>query len=106
MNLDEIRKRKMLKLQKQMQEQEEEKEAKKKFEAKKKLLMRKILTPEARSRLANLRLTKPKFVENIELQLVQIARSGRIDLPINDEQLREMLKQLKKRKRSINIRRK
>jgi programmed cell death protein 5 len=65
-----------------------------------------ILTPEARSRLANLKLTKPEFVEQIELQLIQLAQSGRLQGKVTDEQLKVLLKQLSGQKRDINITRK
>jgi programmed cell death protein 5 len=68
--------------------------------------MLQILTPEARSRLANLRLTKKEFVDQIELQLIQLAQSGRIKAKINDEQLKELLKKVTGSKRDINIIRK
>ncbi len=65
--------------------------------------MMQILTPEARSRLANLRLTKPEFVDQIEIQLIQLAQSGRMKGKITDEQLKVLLKQLSGQKRDINI---
>lgn len=106
MSSDELREKKMRKLQAQMQKRQLEEEAKRKLEAQKKQLMRKILTPDARSRLANLRVAKPQLVESIELQLIQLARSGKVNLPIPDEQLRKLLRQLQNRRKSISIKRK
>ena len=65
--------------------------------------MMQILTPEARSRLANIRLTRPEFVDQIELQLIQLAQMGRVKAKITDEQLKELLKKLAGQKRDINI---
>ena len=65
-----------------------------------------ILTPEARSRLANLRLTRPDYVNQIELQLIQLAQAGRIASKITDEQLKELLRKLAGQKKEINITRK
>lgn len=79
---------------------------KEQLEAQKKQLLRQILTSDARRRLSSLRMAKPEFVERIELQLIQLASSGRINLPITDDRLREMLRKLQGQKRSINIRRK
>ncbi len=73
------------------------------MEAQKRQAMLQILTPEARSRLANLRLTKPEFVDQIELQLIQLAQMGRVKSKITDEQLKELLRKLAGQKREINI---
>nr|1EIJ_A Chain A, HYPOTHETICAL PROTEIN MTH1615 [Methanothermobacter thermautotrophicus] len=76
------------------------------LEMQKKQIMMQILTPEARSRLANLRLTRPDFVEQIELQLIQLAQMGRVRSKITDEQLKELLKRVAGKKREIKISRK
>lgn len=73
------------------------------LEAQKRQAMIQILTPEARSRLANLRLTKPEFVDQIELQLIQLAQTGRVKSKITDEQLKVLLQKLSGQKREINI---
>ena len=73
------------------------------LEAQKKQALMRILTPEARSRLANLRLTKPEFVDQIELQLIQLAQMGRVQSKITDQQLKELLRKLSGQKRDINI---
>jgi len=76
-------------------------------EAQKAVLMRKILTPEARQRLQNVKLVKPEFAAQIELQLLQLAQAGRVPLPINDELLKQLLTQIQNQqtKRDISIRR-
>jgi programmed cell death protein 5 len=48
---------------------------------------------------------KPEFASQLELQLIQIAQQGRIDLPIDDERLKEILIRLQTDKREIKIRR-
>lgn len=75
--------------------------------AQKDALLRGILTEEARQRLTNLRLVRPELVEGIENQLIALAQSGRIRIPITDEELKELLAQLVGRERrdfNINIR--
>ena len=84
--LDEIRKRRMAELQQQM-------------EAQLKQAMKQILTPEARGRLDNLRLTKPELVQNIEIQLLQSAQAGSLRGKVTDEQLKVLLKNLMGQKR-------
>jgi len=103
--LEEIRRRKMLELQAQIQEQQRQAEARRQFEIEKKAILQQILTPEARSRLTNLKIVKPEFAEQLELQLIQLAQTGRLRLPLTDLQLREILRRLQERKREIKIRR-
>ncbi|ADL57810.1 MULTISPECIES: DNA-binding protein [Methanothermobacter] len=109
-DLEEIRRKKMLELQQRAQQQAMETEAqeqmRQQLEMQKKQIMMQILTPEARSRLANLRLTRPEFVEQIELQLIQLAQMGRVRSKITDEQLKELLKRVSGKKREIKISRK
>jgi programmed cell death protein 5 len=102
---DELRRRKLLELQARFEEQSRQEEARRQYEAQKKLAIQQILTPDARSRLANIRAAKPEFAEQIELQLIQLAQSGRLTSQITDTQLREILKRLQQRKRKITIRR-
>jgi len=106
-DLEEIRRRKMLELQQRAQQQaveaEKEEQLRQQFEIQKRQLLMKILTPEARSRLANLRLTRPEFVEQIELQLIQLAQAGQIRSKITDEQLKELLRRVSGKKRDIKI---
>jgi len=109
-DLEDIRRKKMLELQQKAQQQAMEAEAqeqmRQQLEMQKKQIMMQILTPEARSRLANLRLTRPDFVEQIELQLIQLAQMGRVRSKITDEQLKELLKRVAGQKREIKISRK
>jgi len=76
-------------------------------EAQKQALMRKILTSEARQRLQNVKLVRPDFAAQIELQLLQLAQTGRLPLPITDNLLKKLLEQIqsKQTKREISIRR-
>ena len=75
-------------------------------QAQKDAILRKILTPEARARLTNIKMVKPQFAEQIEMQLIQLASSGRLRGQVTDEQLRELLVQLqaKERERKVTFR--
>ena len=103
--LDALRKRRMLELQQRMVEEQREVRAQQQLESQKQALLRRILTPEARSRLTNLNIVKPEFTQQLELQLIQLAQQGRINIPITDEQLKELLVRLQSGKRDYKIRR-
>ena len=103
--LENLRKRRMLELQQRMVEEQKQVQAQQQLESQKQALLRRILTPEARSRLTNLNIVKPEFTQQLELQLIQLAQGGRINLPINDEQLKELLMRLQSGKRDYKIRR-
>ncbi len=98
--LERLKAAKMAELQRRMAEEEE----RLRREAERQAAMRIILTPEARQRLANLRLVKPELVAQLEEQLIQLANSGRVPLPITDEMLKEILARITS-KREIRIRR-
>lgn len=74
-------------------------------EVQKQAILRRILSPEARQRLTNLKMVKPDFAEQIELQLIQLAQAGRLKIPVTDEQLKEILARLQSQRRDIKIRR-
>ncbi len=106
-DIEELRRKRMQELQQQAAAQQtnsyEQEQARQQLEAQKRQVMVQILTPEARSRLANLRLTRPEMVEQLELQLIQLAQAGRVNAKITDEQLKQLLKNLSGQKREINI---
>lgn len=104
--LEEIRKKKLLELQQETAEEERQVQMEQQLEQKKQALLRGILTIEARQRLTNLKMVKPDFTSQLELQLIQLAQRGQIPVPLTDEQLKQILIQLQGRKREINIRRK
>ena len=103
--LEALRKRRMLELQQRMVEEQRQAQAQQQLEGQKQALLRRILTPEARSRLTNLNMVKPEFTQQLELQLIQLAQQGRINLPITDEQLKELLVRLQSGRRDYKIRR-
>lgn len=106
-DIDEIRRKRMQQIQQQAAQQSSEAESQeqmhRELEAQKKQAMMQLLTPEARARLANIRLTKPEFVDQIEIQLIQLAQAGRVQSQITDDQLKELLRKLIGKKREIKI---
>ncbi|MDH5806462.1 MAG: DNA-binding protein [Candidatus Methanomethylicaceae archaeon] len=94
-----IKRRKLAEMQKKLAEEERKRE----LEARKQSILRIILTPEARSRLANLKIVKPEFAEQLEVQLINLAQQGKLPVPLTDEQLKSILIELQGRKRDIKI---
>lgn len=104
--LEALRRKKLSALQRQTSDEQREAQTQQQLETQKQALLRSILSPEARQRLTNLKMIKPEFTEQLELQLIQLAQQGKIPIPLGDEQLRQILMQLQSRKRETTIRRK
>jgi programmed cell death protein 5 len=103
--LEAIRRRKLLAMQQKMGDDQRQSQADQQMEAQKQELLRQILSPEARQRLTNLKMVKPEFTEQLELQLIQLAQMGKVPVPMSDAQLKQILIQLQSRKREPKIRR-
>lgn len=106
--LENLRKKRLAELQQQaaLQESMEEQELQQKeFEKQKKVILRSILTAEARERLGRIKIARPEVVESIENQLIALAQSGQLKSKINDEQLRLLLSKVLPKKREIKIKR-
>jgi programmed cell death protein 5 len=88
-----------------MAEEQKNEQSQRQLETQKENLLRTILSPEARRRLTNLKMVKPEFTEQLELQLIQLAQQGKIPIPLADAQLRQILVQLQSRKHEPTIRR-
>ena len=94
--LENIRRRKLEQLQQQAAQQQNVIAQQNEFEEKKYLLMRKILSVEGRQRLENIRIVKPQFAEQIEIQLIQLFQSGKLRgaIPLPDKAFKKLLEQL------------
>lgn len=103
--LEELRRRKLSALQRQVSDEQRSTQMQQQLEQQKQALLRSMLSPEARQRLTNLKMVKPEFTEQLELQLIQLAQQGKIPIPLSDEQLKQILTQLQSRKRETTIRR-
>jgi len=103
--LDQIRRRKISSMQRRVSDEQRQSQEEAQVEAQKQALLRKILAPEAQQRLNNLKMVKPDFAEQIELQLIQMAQTGKLPIPLSDGQLKQILIQLQSRKREPTIRR-
>ncbi|MDI3476053.1 MAG: programmed cell death protein 5 [Thermococcaceae archaeon] len=102
-DIEEIRKRKLMELQKryleQQKAQEEALRREMELEAQIDAIMRKILTPEARERLGRVKLVRPELARQVELILVQLYQAGQIREPLSDEKLKKILAQVDARTR-------
>jgi programmed cell death protein 5 len=103
--LEQIRKRKLSSMQQRVSNEQRQAQAEQQLEAQKQALLSKILTPEARQRLNNLKMVKQEFTEQIEMQLIEMAQTGKLPIPLSDAQLKGILIQLQSRKREPTIRR-
>lgn len=103
--LDAIRQRKIQEMMAQQQQSAMEAEQMKQLEAQRQQVLRQLLTPEARERLANMRIARPEVAEAVENQLIMLAQSGRINQQIDDATLKELLKRIVPKKREIKIER-
>jgi programmed cell death protein 5 len=103
-DLEQLRRRRLAELQDAAamdQQAAQEQEARQQRAA----VLRQILTAEARTRLANLRMVKPAFAEQLENELIRLAQSNRLPaIPVTDKQLKAMLAQLQTRMRETKVR--
>ena len=106
-DLEALRKKRLAALQQQqmLSQEELEEERQQEFEQQKKMVLRAILTDDARERLGRIKAARPEMAENLENQLIMLAQQGRLKNKINDEQLRELLSKILPKKRDITIRR-
>jgi programmed cell death protein 5 len=103
--LEQIRKRKLLSMQSRLSDEQRQAQAEQQYEQQKQALLAKILAPEARQRLNNLKMVKKDFADQIEMQLIEMAQIGKLPIPLSDLQLKSILIQLQSRKRETTIRR-
>ncbi|RDE12348.1 MAG: hypothetical protein C4K49_10250 [Candidatus Thorarchaeota archaeon] len=101
--LDAIRQKKLAAMRDQAVQERIQEQQMEEAEARKEAILRQILTPEARSRLANIKMVKPQFAQQIEMQLIQLAGSGKLKGQVTDEQLRMLLQQIQGRERERKV---
>ena len=103
--LEALRQRRLAGMQQGGQQQAEAKERAKQMEIQKQAVLRQILTPEARDRLSNIRMANPEMSNMVEMQLIQLAQSGRLAGMITDGMLRDILVKIAPQRREISIER-
>lgn len=101
--LEELRKKRAAELEAQAQNQSEVSAQKAEMDAQKAMILRQILTPKARDRLANIKAARPDFAEGLENQLIALASRSNLRAPLTEEQLIDILKRLQSNKRESTI---
>jgi programmed cell death protein 5 len=64
-----------------------------------------VLDPQARQRLMNIRLVKPELAAAVENYLISAASSGRINRPLTDEELKQLLLRIQQPRKDFKIER-
>ena len=104
--IEELRQKKMEQLREQQEQEGDARQARQEAaEQQKKALLRQHLTDGARKRLNTVKMSKPEFGERVEQQVIALAQSGRVQEQIDEEQMKELLQELKPDDDGFNIRR-
>ena len=107
--LEALRQKRMAELQNNQQQavaqQQAAEQRRQQMEMQKQMILRQILTPDARDRLSNIRAANPEICNAVEMQLIQLAQSGRLQGVVNDDMLRQFLRQISPQHREITIER-
>jgi len=73
--------------------------------AQKEIILKQILSSEARLRLNNVKMVKPDVANTVENYLISLASQGKIKPPVNDEQLKQILLSIQQPKHDFKINR-
>jgi programmed cell death protein 5 len=74
--------------------------------AQKEMILKQLLSPDARLRLNNVRMVKPDLAALVENYLIGMASQGRISSQVSDDQLKQILMSVQQPKRDFKINRK
>jgi len=103
--LEEIRMRKLLELQRRLEEEKRRKEQEAIMEAKREAVLRAILTERARERLANVKLVKPELARGVEDLIIQLVQAGRLSPPVDEDIVKQLLIEIDSRnRRDVRVR--
>ncbi|MES3161848.1 MAG: DNA-binding protein [Halorubrum sp.] len=106
--LEELREKKLQELQEQAGgggDADAQEEAKQRAEAQQEAVLKQYLTDGARQRLNAVEMSKPEFAKQVKQQVAALAQSGRVQGRIDEEQMRDLLKELQPDQQSFDIRR-
>ncbi|WP_144906242.1 DNA-binding protein [Halobellus captivus] len=109
--LEELREKKMQELRDQADGQgggsneAAQEAAREQAEAKQDAMLKQYLTDGARQRLNAVEMSKPDFAESVKKQILALAQSGRIQNRIDEDQMKDLLRELQPESKSFDIRR-
>ncbi len=106
MNEEEWREQRVAELREKMEKQQSEEENRHQMARQLDAILNTLLTPEAKTRLTNVRLVDNEKYLQVAQALVVMARQGKIMGKITDEQLKQLLLQLTPTKKGFSIKRK
>lgn len=95
--LERIREEKKKQIREQQQGNEQaarEEQMKEEAEKQKEMMLKKHLSDEARRRLNTVKMAKPEFGEEVENQLAGLIQSGRVQGQIDEDEMKQILKEL------------
>jgi programmed cell death protein 5 len=75
------------------------------IQAQKEIILKQLLTSEARLRLTNVRMVKPDLAMMVENYLIGAASQGKLRSQITDDQLKQILQSTQQPKRDFKIER-
>jgi programmed cell death protein 5 len=81
----------------------EDEARKRELEAARQRVLLSLLDVQARQRLTNIRLVKPELAAAVENYLISAASSGRLNRPLSDEELKQILLSIQQPKRDFKI---
>ncbi|MFA9518313.1 DNA-binding protein [Halopenitus sp. H-Gu1] len=107
--LEELRERKMQEIQDRAQqggaEEEAQEAARDRAQAQQEAVLKQHLTDSARQRLNAVEMSKPDFAAKVKKQVAALAQSGRVQGRIDEDQMKELLRELQPEQTSYDIRR-
>ncbi|QHS18173.1 DNA-binding protein [Halopenitus persicus] len=106
--LEELREQKRQELQERAQgggNEEAQEAARQQAEAQQEAVLKQHLTDGARQRLNAVEMSKPDFAAQVKKQVAALAQSGRVQGRIDEDQMKELLRELQPEQKSFDIRR-
>ncbi|KSW11673.1 DNA-binding protein [Pyrodictium occultum] len=108
-DLEAIKRKKLEELQRRLQMEEEMRRRRQEEAARREALLRNILTPEARERLANVKLVRPELARAVEDNIIALVQAGQLQPPVGEDVVKRLLEAIYERTRReprIKIKRK
>ena len=106
--LQKIRQKRIEELNRQAIQQQQQQQQNQQFNNQKDMIMRQILSSDARVRLENLRMARAEFANALEMQLIQLFQQQQLQritsLPMSDAEFKSIIIKAQGKKRDTKIR--